>query len=205
MRVRRLLSVVAVAALAVSALAACQTNVGAAAFVGKTRISESDVNKYLTPQSALQTNSDATTTNPKSVVLSVLIQEQLYSEEVVKLLGHAPTASALSDARVKVLANNGTTEDSLAAQIVASAYSRSLVDVYLDGESKFEIIVDQLKATQLTQVSDAIAKLKLRVRVNPRYGSWDPASLAVSNGPAVPSYLQLLSGASASPAATTAG
>ena len=196
--------------MAASGLSACQTNVGAAAFVGPTRISASDVNRYLAPQAALYSETGAdgavTTLNPKSVVLRVLIDRRIFAALFVNTPGGAPSAGALSAARNEVLARQGGSDARLRQNLKASGYQPAFADVVLNYLAEFGLAESALKDVgDGAAVLAAIAKLHLSVRVNPMYGSWQAAGVTVVNGPLLPSFLTIMSGARASSSAATSG
>ncbi len=92
----KIVSVLCIALLAVATLSACQTKAGAAAFVGKTRISETTVNRYLTRDATITTDpSTGAADNPKSDVLTTLIRTALIDQVFRTLPGNHPTAGEL--------------------------------------------------------------------------------------------------------------
>jgi hypothetical protein len=206
-RVRRLLSVFAVACIAAGVLTGCQSNVGAAAFVGKSRISESDVNHYLTanaaPYTTTDSNGQSTTINPKSEVLSLIIADRLFTAAFKTAPGGPPSASALSASRATVLGQTSLTEAQLIQSVAADGYKGAYASFYITVHAEFVILETQLKDTgDGSIVLAAIAKLKMPVRVSPRYGAWESGELALDNGPILPSFLEIKS--VPAPAATPA-
>ncbi len=147
MRIVRVVGVLAAAVLAVTGLSACQSKVGAAAFVGSTRISESTVSKYVAstakPQVSDQTGA---LDSPRSDVLGALIEDALFTRLLKSEPEGAPTAAQLDAAGVAVLA--GSSYSSLAAlqdAVVVGGYTRAYGALLLDQAAKQSIVTTRLK------------------------------------------------------------
>jgi hypothetical protein len=196
-KVRRLVSVVVLAALAIGGLSACQTHTGAAAFVGSSRISESEVNRYLSPTAVAYTQQDSNgqpvSVNPKSQVLELLVRQDLFQALFKTLPGGLPSAGALSAGRSTLLSGAGYTNISQLEQtITPHGYRASFAGLILDSNTEATILFSELKDPgDASALLSAVDKLHKPVSINPRYGSWTPTSLAINNGPAVPSFLTL--------------
>lgn len=177
----------AVLVATVAALAACDTNVGAAAKVGGDRISESDVNGYLTPAAAPFQNGQGQQVVPRSFVLQTLIRSELFSRGLAAG-GGLPTPGQIADKTTQLL--NGETEAALTQQIVKSGFAARFEPVYLRAQVLLQMYAERVKATSLIDVYKAVAKLRVPVSTNPRYGPWQAASLAI--GPVeLPGFVKL--------------
>ncbi len=187
----RLLGVFAVAALAVVGLSACQSNVGRAATVDGQSITETTVTGYLTANAKPLTNSSGGQIAARNVVLSTLIQQQIY-DRALQSFGGAPTPTELGAARQQVL--NGGTEDQLLAQVVAAGLDRSFEPLFLRTGSLAEVLQARATAGGTDQTNQILGTLaKVPVSVSPRYGSWDPTKRTLSGDPAqsVASFVNL--------------
>lgn len=195
MRVRTLGAAVA-AVLALTGLAGCKTNVGQAAVIDGHRVTESDVNHYLTPdaQPVVQTdpNTQATTrVSPRSFVVSWLINAQLYR----KVMSLIPSVSNVSEAQLdsqlqKDLA--GQTVTQFAESHGLHGFTEAFYTVVLHTQEA--IVVLQTARSNGVDVAAAFNKLKFSVTVSPRYGSWDNKQFLFTAGGHLPSYLDVLNG-----------
>lgn len=190
-RTARLLAAVVVSVIA---LGACDTNVGTAGRVGGDRISESDVNQYLTPASAPFQNGQGNQVVPRSFVLQTLIRDRLFTRALVAD-NALPSPGEITSRTTQLL--NGQTEASLTEQITKSGFAARFEPVYVRSEVLLQAYAEHVKATTAAQVSTALAKLNIPVTTSPRYGPWDPAPLAV--GPQQPPDFLTLGSASAAP------
>jgi hypothetical protein len=172
---------VAVAALALTALAGCRSNVGAAATVNGHRISESDVAQYLTadaqPIAGTNQATGATVqTPPRSFVLSTLLDARLF-DELLRATPHgAASAGDLAAAQAKVL--NGAPVQQVSDGVARSGLTRSFATVYLRERSIEQLINDQVTAG--VDVQALLNKMHVDVSVNPRYGTWDAKTFSVA-------------------------
>jgi len=195
-RIVRVVGVFAAAVLAVTGLSACQSKVGAAAFVGSTRISESTVGKYIS-STAAPTVSDTTGAldSPRSDALGTLIQVALFNRLLKSEPAGAPTAAQLDAAGVTVLA--GSSYSSLGAledAVVVSGFTRAYGALLLDQAAKQSIVTTRLKDPGDGSVAlPALVKLNVHVTTSPRYAAWDDSTLSVGAGPRVSSFLKVLS------------
>jgi hypothetical protein len=175
----RALGALVAAAVALTGLSACQSNVGKAAAVGGQRISETDVSGYLTARSKSLSDSSGAAVAPRNLVLSTLIQERLY-DRALQVHGGVPGPGDLSTARDAVL--NGATEAQLTTQVVDAGLAASFAPVFLHTQILLSVL--QARATdnaKTTQILGTIAKIP--VAVSPRYGSWDSAQRTLSGDP----------------------
>lgn len=194
MRVRTLGAAVA-AVIAVAGLAGCRTNVGTAATVDGHRITESDVNNYITPDASvsLQTNSGAFSEAPRSFVMRELIDDRLFRKLLSKTPGGEPTNAELDAELVRDLA--GKTSKQFAESIGLRGFTA-------DFDQLFFRVQELSKALSNAQQSgvdvNAIVKgLHFPVSISARYGHWDPKKYSLVGTPAVPSYLSVQPSAAA--------
>lgn len=192
-RVRRILTALALAVLAAGALTACQTKVGQAAAVDGTTISDNDLSSYVKPGTTTYTDSNGQPVVPKVLVLTTWIRTQLLNAAIEKR-GGEPTTAELNQARAAVQAM-GTVEQ--AEQSYAKrGYQNKFGDLVFDQYTRLVILVERVdhthdaaKAMQLLQndqatntaVSNVISGTHAKVDVSPRYGAWDARSLSVSS------------------------
>ena len=195
MRVRRVISVVAVAAILAAGLTACQVRVGAAAFVGTTKIGESTVQTYLTPSATTVQQQDpstgqTSTLNPKTLVLSSLITQDLFTRALAASPGGPPTSAELSVAHSDVLQQllQGSDEATFAQGIAKYGFKASFAPLYVHANELEDVLGRRLKAQSAADLTNAIAALHLQVDVSPRYGSWDASQLSI--GGASTDYLK---------------
>jgi hypothetical protein len=195
----RWVAVAASTVLACAGLTACQTNVGTAATVEGHRITESDVNDYLTSKARPVTNNNVAT-SPRSFVLEILVDNEVLPRVVAKADGHEITAAELAAAKAAAL--QGTSEAVIEKQAAGLGFRAKLADQVVEQAAYGTL----LSAAQGRGVKvDAIIKaLKLKVSVNPRYGAWNAAGLSIDSGTTdgVPSVVRFPASASASSGAS---
>jgi hypothetical protein len=189
------ISVVAVAAILAAGLTACQVKVGAAAFVGTTKIGESTVQTYLTPSATSVQQQDpstgqTSTLNPKTLVLSSLITQDLFSRALAASPEGPPTSAELSVAHNDVVQQllQGSDEATFAKGIAQYGFKASFAPLYVHANELEDVLGRRLKAQSATDLTKAIAALHLQVDVSPRYGSWDASQLSI--GGASTDYLK---------------
>jgi hypothetical protein len=197
-RFRRLGAAAAVV-LAVGSLAACRTNVGTAATVDGHRITESDVNDYITPDAgvSLQQSGGGTFTEaPRSFVVRELIEDRLFRKLLANTPGGAPSDAKLDSQVHTDLA--GKTQRQVARSIGLRGFTDDFLIIFFRVEELGHALgTAQQNGANLT----ALAKsLNFPVSVSARYGSWNQAKLNFNGTPAVPGYLSLQSTAAAAPA-----
>jgi hypothetical protein len=169
----------AAALVALAGLSACDTNAGAAAFVGGDRITEADVTKYLTPTSTPYSNSSGGEVRPKSLVLQTLIREQIFAKALAQHGGN-PTASELARAKSSIL--QGSSDEQLTAQITQTGFAAAFEPVFVSSNEFGAIFAQRLGAQSDQDVINALNKLGIKVSVSPRYGQWNSTQLALQNG-----------------------
>jgi hypothetical protein len=211
----RTLTAAVVAVLATAGLAGCRTNVGTAATINGHRITDSDVNHYITPAgpdaaAAANASKSNQVVSPRSQVLQFLIQQQVFTG-TLKSFGKVPTDAQLAashDEAASVLLQTelkgAALDQAIQKGLPKSGIKPDFVKVYLrTQELEFAII----KSRQLTQLPELLALIKkagVHVSVSPRYGKWSPSTLGLDGKAAVPSYLTVQPGAGG-PAPTSTG
>lgn len=198
-------SAVVVAALAVAGLAGCKTNVGTAATVNGSRITESDVNDFVTPTGS---QNGGQTVPPRTLVLEFLVQEKVF-ENTLRALSKThqlPSEGVLAsyhDAAASVLFQTSLTGKELDAAIAKglpkSGVRASFAKTYLRASELEYAIIKGQKLNQLPDLVAVVKKAGVHVSVAPRYGTWRPASLSIDGKVPTPAYLSVAPGQQALP------
>ena len=195
---RRIVAAFVAAALATTLLAGCKSNVGVAARVDGTTISESDVNKYLNPKgvaSEVAAQSGAQTVSPRAEILHFLVQEQVF-ERTLRSLNIRPTAGDLAaqhDAAASTLLQTQLTgadlDRALDRQLPRSGVRASFRNTFLRVQELEYLLISKRNLTQFSQLVALVRKAGVKVSVSPRYGSWDAANLQLNNKSPLPSFV----------------
>ena len=195
LRLLRTAAVVASAALAVAGLSACNTKVGLAAVVGGHRISDAEVQKYLTRQAVpFQVPSQGgapVDIVPRSFVLQTLIEDRLFAAALVDT-GGTPSSKDMATELAQV--TQGQTPTQVAQGFTKYGFTASFAQVVVHRSALEQILATRVGATSdFTPLLAEVAKLNIPVSVNARYGSWDARSLGVQTGPSagVPDFVTL--------------
>ena len=175
----KLRTLAALAALAIAGLGltGCDSKAGTAAVVNGNRISETQLSDYLAPnaQPITATNSDGSSF---SVPARVFVLQYLIRNQVFPLLlsrtGSPVTEDELSADRAAAI---GGDEATLQKQIAAVGLRPRFEEVLLRDRELTDLVGKKLTTQQ--QITDAVAKIKDVVRINPRFGSWDNATLTI--------------------------
>jgi hypothetical protein len=206
----RILTVLVATSLAVAGLAGCRTNVGTAATVSGHRITESEVNGFVTPTGvdpsvAANARKSNQVVSPRSQVLQYLIQEQVFTKTLASF-GTVPSAGQLAglhDEAASVLLQTQLTgaalDKAIRQGLPSSGISAKFLKTYLRVQELEYAIIKTRKLSRLAELLALIKKAGVTVSVSPRYGKWDPHTLGLDGKVAVPSYL------SVQPTATTGG
>jgi hypothetical protein len=180
------------AVLAVAGLAGCKTNVGTAAMIDGHRITESDVNDYVSPEAQPVQEQSSTGTviavPPRSFVISELINEQLGLDLVRHVARFEGFTSAQLDARVTATLA-GKTPTAEAESLGLKGFPERFYRVVLRVRELGNLLQQQSQAG--TDVNKILTSLDFPVSVNPRYGSWDKKTYSFNASPSVPSYLSV--------------
>ena len=173
----RSLAVLPVLMLSCLGLVACDSKAGTAAMVDGHRITEKELSRYVSASAKpIPTGDGSGSTPARSFVLQYLIRNEL----LPKLL--AATGTPVTEAQLqagKAEALGGGTEAELTRQITQAGLSARFEPVLLRNRELLNVV--RAKLTTEKQVTDALAKVKDKVSLNPRYGSWDDKSLTVVN------------------------
>ena len=176
----RILAALAALAVAGLGLTGCDSKAGTVAVVNGNRISESELASYLTPNAKpiSSTASDGTTTSvpARTFVLQYLIRNELFPLLLART-GSPVSESQLAAGRASAL--GGGDEQTLLNQISAVGLKPKFEEVLLRDRELGDLVTKKLTTQQ--QVNDALTKIKNVVRVNPRFGSWDEASLSLTD------------------------
>jgi hypothetical protein len=194
----RVVAVAAALLVGVSGLTACRTNVGNAATINGQRVSESDVNDYVTGSAQPIKSSDGSASiAPKPFVIDILIQKGLYRKLLVASPSGAPSTGQLSTLRRQYLA--GSTAKAKVEGLGAVGYSAALDSAVVDVQVLGTLLNQEQQ--QGVDVSAIAAKTKYPVTVNPRYGTWNEKTLRFDAGTTsgVPAFLKLQSTSAALP------
>jgi hypothetical protein len=205
----RTLAALVLAALAMLGLAGCRTNVGIAATVNGHRITESEVNKYLTPSgtdASLAANArqqGQTVPSPRSQILQYLIQQQVF-EHTLASFTKVPSAGELAglhDQAASVLLQTDLAGDELDSRIrqglPKSGISAKFTPVFLRVQELEYAIIQAKQLTRQAQLLALVKRAGVKVSVGARYGTWAPATLSVTAGAVTPSFLTVQSGSAA--------
>jgi hypothetical protein len=210
-RIRSVFGALGAAGLALGALTACQTHVGAAAYVGSTRVSESTVASYLTYSSAPFTQTDSSTqqqslVNPKNEVLTLLVRHQIFSAVFASLPGGQPSASAIATAKAAELTQVGQSLAQVRTSVASHGFDPSYADLELSNDAELTVLLADLKDPGDGSVLiPKVTALHLSISVSPRYGAWIPSQLAVDDSPSVPSFLTLAPSSTVTGSTATTG
>lgn len=196
LRLRRIGATLATAALAVAGLSACESKVGLAAVVGGHRITDADVQQYLTRQAvAFQVQSQSGTPVdivPRSFVLQTLIEDRLFAAALLDTHGGTPSNADLASAYQQV--TQGQTPAQLVQSFTKYGFTPAFASVVVHRSEFQAILATRVGATSdYTPLVAEVAKLNIAVSVSPRYGSWDAQNLGVDAGSAagVPDFVTL--------------
>jgi hypothetical protein len=201
----RTLTAVLVAVVAAAGLAGCRTNVGTAATIDGSRITDSDVSRYVTPTGpdaavAANAGKSGQVVSPRSQVLQFLIQQQVFTH-TLKSFGTVPTDAQLAashDEAASVLLQTelkgAALDQAIRKGLPKSGIKPDFVKAYLRTQELEFAIIKSRQLTQLPELLALIKKAHVHVSVSPRYGKWSPSTLGLDGKAAVPSYLSVQPG-----------
>jgi hypothetical protein len=199
-KLRRIATVAVAATLAATGLTACRTNVGVAARVQGSTITESDVNTYLDPKGvasdvAAQAQSQNQTVSPRSEVLLWLIREQVFEKTLKRLnipvsdgrlaAQHDDAGSALLQTQLAGAALDRQVEQELARIGIKKKFRAQV----LRAQELELLLIKQRQMTEESQLTAAVKPAATKVSVGARYGKWDVKSLSLSSDPVLPSFV----------------
>jgi hypothetical protein len=193
---RGAVAALAVAAVAVLGLTACESNAGTAARVGDDHISSSDVNEYLTPKAKVFTVQGQQGAEqrivPRSYVLTTLIQSRLFSDALAASKGGRPTQTEIDSAESQARGN--ASDKQLEGQFTHYGFTASFAHVTLRNSALEYLLAKRVGATTSVQpLIKAINDLHLTVQVSARYGKWNEKQFGIDSEPtaAAPSFVKL--------------
>ncbi|MFL6164091.1 MAG: hypothetical protein ACJ74U_17960 [Jatrophihabitantaceae bacterium] len=173
----RWLVAVALCALGALTLTGCDSKIGTAAEVNGSKISESDVARYLDP--AAESASQA-----RNLALQYQIREKLFNTALQRK--HAVPSDAdlrqLHDVAVSNLLgqqlSGADADQKLHAAMAQNGLKESFADVLTRSFELELYYAKQINANQESAVISDLDKQKIPVQVNPRFGSWDTSTFA---------------------------
>jgi hypothetical protein len=163
-----------VAAAAVLSTSGCDTKAGTAAVVNGHKISESDLNSYLT-LNAKKIGDPTTGTPPRTFVLKTLILDEILPSLLAQTKGGAVTDDELRSASADAL--QGGTEADLTDIVTKQGLTAKFEPLYLRF-LKYGVVLNTRVSSE-AEFNDALKAANVAVSVNPRYGSWDPSTLSL--------------------------
>lgn len=194
-RFRRLLSVVALLAVALSGLTACQTKVGQAAAVNGQTLSDSALTGYVQPGASPYVDQSNTQVVPKLNALTNWIRNRLI-EATIAQHGGPVTTQELNNAQSVVV------QSGLPAQIKQAnrshGYTSKFYDLLTEQYTLLVVLIERLAKTgnagqafnilqsgrANTAFVNAINSAHVPIDLSKRYGTWDPNGLHLSTDPA---------------------
>lgn len=200
---RRVLVALAAATLAVSGLTACQSKVGAAAYVGAHRITESSINNQVHPLTEAEAAVVGIPTATQiGSVRSLVLQYEIRNELMDRMLASLkirPLAEQLNEVHDAALneifggssdATGAAGDDALLKAVTSIGADPGFAKTILLSTQKELIVRSETGAQDATGVAAELAKLKVAVKVSPRYGNWNAKSLEVTSAE-LPSFLKV--------------
>jgi hypothetical protein len=205
-RARRLLSLVAAAALATVALTGCQTKVGLAASVNEVNLSDSDLSSYVQPGAKPFQTSSGQTIVQKTFALQTWLLANNYAA-AIEAHGGPATDAENAAARSAELGTHQISE--VEAQFTPYGFTAKMGDLQLFELTRQVILTQRLlghgataqqaiaalqsSKISSTQLHQAIQKAAPQVTVSPRYGTWSQDDLALRSEPrdGLPTFVQV--------------
>lgn len=178
----KLRTLAALAALAVAGLGltGCDSKAGTAAVVNGHRITETQLSDYLAPNAQPITVSDGAG-GSFGVPARVFVLQYLIRNQVFPLLlsgtGSSISDEQLSADRAAAIGTLAGDEATLQKQIATAGLKPRFEEVMLRQQELTDLVGKKLTTQQ--QLTDAIAKIKDTVSINPRFGSWNESSLQI--------------------------
>jgi hypothetical protein len=171
----RWLAVLAACLLSALTLSGCDSKAGTAAIVDGHRITEKELSRYVPASTPpIPTGDGSTSTPAKGFVLQYLVRNEVFPL-LLAAAGGSVTEAQLQAGKAEALA--GGTEAELTRQITKAGLSARFEPVLLRNRELLNVVRAKLATDK--QVTDALAKIKDKVTINPRYGSWDLNTLSV--------------------------
>jgi hypothetical protein len=200
----RTLGALAAMVLVAAGLAGCRTNVGVAATIDGQRVTETQVNDYLTPSArGVVITTGAAALPPRSFVLNALIEEKLFTKLLAATPSGLPSDGQLSSIQATDLA--GKSVHAIATQLHVVGYTSSFEKKYIGVQVLGSLL--SKASSQGVDVNTLANKLKFPVSVNPRYGTWNRTTFLLATGSkaGLPGFLTLQPSAVSTAAAALTG
>lgn len=203
MKVRAPLAAVLAAGAVATTITGCSSsNVGVAAKVDGTRITETQLSHYVTPGArAVSLQQSGPKTPPKSFVLFILVYDRLYADLLRSTKGGMPAPGVVSR-QISTFVGNQTPKQAV-ARLKVYGYTAELDQAVLRFRALSELLSQ--RQTQGVNIGAALRKLSFPVTINPRYGTWNAKTFTLdtttkSGGPAgLPGFLDLQPTGAAAP------
>ena len=188
------LVILAAAAFIIVGLSACQTKVGQAALVGKTSISETEVGSYVEADAPAPASGSI---GAKAFVVQELVKKAVLAKLSLVIGTRVPTDQALATLHDSALSQvfqttvSGAAADKELRDAAAQKGLKSSFDaLYVHNVELSTAIGSYLQnATSGQQAALQSSLSKIKVKLNPRYGTWSMNNLAVDDT-AMPSWLK---------------
>jgi len=171
----RWLAVVGMCTLGALTVSGCESNVGTAAVVDGSKISESDVTRYLDPAAA-----DAS--QARNLALQYQIREKLFTAALRKK-NKVPTDQDLQAQHDLAISNligqqvtGAQADKTLRGLMGQTGLKQSFADVLTRSFELELFYAKQTNANQEQVVEKDLASQHLPVSVNPRYGTWNTSN-----------------------------
>jgi hypothetical protein len=185
---RTALSVSAALLVAAPLLAACsgEARPGTAAVVGGERITISALQAQMKDVRAAQARSPqaaqliADTAGLEKYKLNAMIQSRVL-DRTAENAGIRVTTADLDEARKQRISQSGGRAEFEALALQKGGLAPDQIDRAIRDQVILAKLTEKYGEGKITEPAAAAAK-ELGVEVNPRYGSWDPAQLAVTAG-----------------------
>lgn len=188
-RRRRILPVVGIASVALALSACGATNAGAAATFGDDRITVSELQEQVT--AVLEAQGQPATAADAAITNTAL--GRMLTMELVDILaqrqGIEVSQGQLDEITLQYVAQNGGQEAfdaMLVQQGIVPSQAQDVIRLQVQAQELGVVLDPNGSAeSQGMAVREAVVELgdELDVTVNPRYGTWNPAQLAVGPAP----------------------
>ncbi len=191
-RLRRILTVLTLVALAAATLTACQTKVGQAAEVAGATLSDSTLSGLVKPGATPYTDQSNTQVVPKLNALTTWVRNELIKAAIAAKGGSA-TADELTAARSVI--NDAGVPAQAAKANHGFGYAAGFFELLTQQYELLTVLIERLahttdaaKAFNLLQSGQAtnafvsaIVSTRTKVDISPRYGTWDQKTLGVAS------------------------
>jgi hypothetical protein len=191
MKLRAPLAAVLAAGVVATTITGCSSsNVGVAAKVDGTRITESQLSHYVTPAAqGVSLQQSAPKTPPKSFALFILVFDRLYADLLRSTTGGMPAPGVISK-QINTFVGSQTPQQAVAG-LGVHGYTAELDQAVL----RFRALSSLLgqRQTKGVNVGAALKKLSFPVTINPRYGTWNAKTftLETTTSAGLPDFLHL--------------